>query len=67
MSALDRLLKAIFAEVEADIDDNGDEAPDNYPDTYSEKAHNAEYCMQRSLEHTARTLSRISSLRTLLK
>lgn len=67
MSAEERLLKAIFTESEPNIDEYDSEVPDNYPDTYSEKAHYTEFCIQKSLEHTARTLNRISRLRGLLQ
>ena len=40
------------------------EMPENYPETYAEKAHYAEYCVQKSLESISACLRRIGRVRT---
>ena len=40
------------------------EMPENYPETLSDKAHYAEYCVQKSLEHISAYLLRVGRVRT---
>ena len=40
------------------------EMPENYPETLSDKAHYAEYCVQKSLESISASLWRMSRVRT---